>query len=352
MLRTTKPAFYILCLLTALLLTGCGGSSTPSPEPAAEHSVEFFAMDTYMSFRFYGGDASMEKQLSSFVTDMEKELSVVREDSAVSELNRSGSVQLSDAGADLLRQTLSLCAETDGALDISVYPVVRAWGFTSAKPAEGSSRIPARDTLAALLEKVDYRQIRLEGNRVFLPEGMEIDLGAVAKGYAGGAMAVMLKDAGVESALLALGGNIQAVGCKPDGSPWRVGIQSPDKDGLLGVLSVSDRAVVTSGGYERFFTDDDGNIWWHIMDPGTGFPAKSGLLSVTITGENGLACDALSTALFVMGPDDAVRYWQSHRDFEMVLATEDGRLLLTPGAAEIFEPDENLSYTVEVIRND
>jgi thiamine biosynthesis lipoprotein len=276
----------------------------------------------------------------------------VREDSAASRLNSTGSAALSDTGAGLLRRTLDLCGQTDGALDVSVYPVVRAWGFIDAAPAEGSARIPAPETLAALLEKVDYRRIRLEGNDVSLPEGMEIDLGAVAKGYAGEILARTLREAGVESAVLALGGNIQTVGAKPDGSPWRVGIQSPDKDGLLGVLSVADRAVVTSGGYERFFTDDDGNVWWHIMDPATGYPARSGLISVTVIGESGLACDALSTALFIMGPERAVDFWRDHGDFEMVLATEDDRLLLTPGAADAFEADENLSYTVEVIGND
>ena len=349
MINKLKNPIIAAWLLAAVLLTGCGGAPADSPP---ERSVDFFAMDTYMSFRFYGGDPALTGQVRAFVTDMEEELSAVQEDSAIRQLNRTGSVRLSDTGADLLRQTLALCGETDGALDISVYPIVKAWGFTDAEPAEGSARIPAQETLAALLEKVDYRQIHLEGNDVSLPDGMEIDLGAVAKGYAGDRLARMLKEAGVESAVLALGGNIQAVGARPDGSPWRVGVQSPDKDGLLGVLSVCDRAVVTSGGYERFFTDDAGNVWWHIMDPATGYPARSGLVSVTIIGENGLTCDALSTALFIMGPERAADYWRQHRDFEMVLATEDGRLLLTPGAGDIFQAEDGLPYRIEVIRDD
>lgn len=345
-----KKLMLVPWLLAALLLVGCGPKPTPPPD--TEQSADFFAMDTFMSFRFYGGDETLAHQLQTAVKDMESELSVVGEDSAVYQLNHTGSTHLSDTGADLLRQALALCNETDGALDISVYPVVRAWGFTGAAPEEGSARIPAPETLQRLLERVNYRQIRLEGNDVSLPEGMEIDLGSVAKGYAGDMLARMLKDAGVESAVLALGGNIQTVGSRPDGGAWRVGVQSPDKDGLLGVLSVSDRAVVTSGGYERFFTDDDGNIWWHIMDPSTGYPAQSGLVSVTVIGPNGLTCDALSTALFVMGPEKAEDFWRAHRDFEMILATEDGRLLLTPEAAGAFEADKNLSYAVEVIGND
>lgn len=352
MMHKGKKMILLAWLMAAALLAGCGGAPTPPPESPSEQSVDFFAMDTYMSFRFYGGDPSLVGQAQSFVTGMEEELSAVREGSAVWQLNRAGSVRLSDTGADLLRQTLALCSETDGTLDISVYPIVKAWGFTDAQPAEGSARIPAQETLAALLERVDYRQISLEGNNVSLPDGMEIDLGSVAKGYAGDRLAQMLKEAGVESAVLALGGNIQTVGARPDGTAWRVGIQSPDKNGLLGVLSVCDRAVVTSGGYERFFTDDEGAVWWHIMDPATGYPARSGLISVTIIGENGLTCDALSTALFVMGPDRAADYWRQHRGFEMVLATEDGRLLLTPGAFDIFEAADGLPYRMEVIRDD
>lgn len=351
MLHKRKPMILLSWLLAALLLAGCGAAPTPSPDTPAEQTVDFFAMDTFMSFRLYGADPSLADQTRALVQDLENELSVVKETSAVWQLNHTGSASFSDSGAALLGQALALCAETDGALDLSVYPIVRAWGFTDAA-ADDASRVPSPEVLKLLLEHVDYRQIRLDGNTVSLPEGMEIDLGAVAKGYAGDVLADLLRRSGVESAVLALGGNIQTVGSRPDGDPWRVGVQSPDKNGLLGVLSVSDRAVVTSGGYERFFTDPDGNLWWHIMDPKTGYPAKSGLVSVTVIGGSGLTCDALSTALFIMGPEDAVRFWRDHRDFEMILATEDGRLLLTSGASAAFEPDENLSYTLEVIQDD
>ena len=351
MLHKPKQSILTALLLAAALLTGCASGTTPDPEPEgpAEHAADFFAMDTYMSFRVYGGDEDTVLSCRQLVQSLEEELSVVKEDSAVYTLNHTGSVRLSDTAADLLARTLDLCAETDGALDVSVYPVVRAWGFTDQSPAEGSARIPSEETIRALLKSVDYRQIRLEGNDVAVPEGMELDLGAVAKGYAGQILADELRRSGVESAVLALGGNIQTVGSRPDGSPWRVGVQDPDGDGLLGVLSVSDLAVVTSGGYERFFTDDEGNVWWHIMDPRTGRPARSGLVSVTVLGNDGLRCDALSTALFILGPDAAANYGRRTGEFDMVLATEDGRLLLTPGAAAVFEPDEALTYQVEVI---
>jgi thiamine biosynthesis lipoprotein len=220
-----------------------------------------------------------------------------------------------------------MCRETQGALDISIYPVVRAWGFTT-----GSYQVPSQDTLDTLLYNVDYRQIQVDGSQVTLAPGMEIDLGSVAKGYVGQQVAQQLRDAGVTSALLNLGGNVQTVGSKPDGSPWRVAVQDPVGSDYCGVLEVTDQAVVTSGGYERYF-EENGQTYWHILDPSTGYPAHSGLISATVIGDDGLKCDALSTALFVMGLDRAVEYWRASGDFEFVLVAEDGSLYVSQGAA-------------------
>ena len=169
-----------------------------------------------------------------------------------------------------------------------------------------------------------------------LPDGVEVDLGSVAKGYAGDVLTGLLKANGVKSALLDLGGNIQTVGTKPDGSSWRIGVRDPeDENGYIGVVSVSDKAVVTSGGYERYF-EQDGVRYWHILDPETGAPARSGLASVTVVGDSGLLCDALSTALFVMGLDRALEHWRTYRDFEAVFVCEDGSVTVTAGLEDSF----------------
>ncbi|MBQ9347875.1 MAG: FAD:protein FMN transferase, partial [Oscillibacter sp.] len=216
------------------------------------------------------------------------------------------------------------------------------------------NRIPTEAELSALLESVDYRKITLDGNTVSLPAGMEIDLGGVAKGYAGAKAAEYLRQQGVTSAMLSLGGNVQTVGAKPSdgrspsGSPWRVAVQDPASDGFAGVVEIIDKAAVTSGGYQRFFVGEDGETYWHIMDPATGRPAKNGLVSVTIVAEDGALCDALSTALFVMGPERAVSFWRDHGSaFGMVLITEDGRLLVTPDLS--FTADPSAPYRVEVL---
>ncbi|MCR5826080.1 MAG: FAD:protein FMN transferase [Oscillospiraceae bacterium] len=303
-------------------------------------------MDTVMSVRACGADEALLAQAEALVLSLEEELSTTREGSAVYTLDHEGHAELSERAAYLLGRALALCAETDGALDVSVYPVVRAWGFTT---ADGSYRVPDAAELDALLQNVDYTRVLLDGTEASVPEGMEIDLGAVTKGYTGDLLTALLRESGVESALLDLGGNVQTVGCKPDGSNWRVGVKDPAGEGLLGALAVADKAVVTSGGYERYFTDDAGTLYWHIMDPRSGCPARNGLISVTVVGDEGLYCDALSTALFVMGTEDAIAFWRAHRDFDMVLVTEDGRLLLTPALAERFTPADALRYETAVI---
>lgn len=219
-----------------------------------------------------------------------------------------------------------MAEETDGALDPTIYPVLTAWGFTTEE-----KRVPSDAEITALLENVGYERIRLEDTTVQLDSGMMLDMGAVGKGYAGDLTTQVLKGNGITSALLDLGGNIQAIGTKPDGSPWRLGLRDPFSDGTLGVLEISNRAVVTSGAYERYFIGEDGTIYGHIIDPTTGYPAKSGLASATVIADEGRLCDALSTSLYVMGAESAIEYWQQYQNFDMILITEDGEIYLTDG---------------------
>ncbi len=326
--RTLYAKSALTLCLALVLLAGCA----PAPAQAApEAERTFFAMDTVMTLRLYqGGSGETLERAEDRVREFEALWSVTDENSEIRALNRDGRARLSQPTADLLERALGLCARTDGALDISVYPVLRTWGFTT-----GTYSVPNDETIAALLPLVDYGQIRLEGSDAALPPGMEIDLGSVAKGYTGSALAALLRKDGVTSALLDLGGSIQAVGAKPDGSPWRVGVRDPEGEGSVGVVSVTDQAVVTSGGYERYF-QEGGASYWHILDPETGKPARSGLVSVTVVGDDGAVCDALSTALFVMGLDDALEHWRQYQDFEAVFVSEDGSVTITAGLAEYF----------------
>ena len=188
------------------------------------------------------------------------------------------------------------------------------------------------------------------GLAVTLPHGMEMDLGAIAKGYAGERAADLLRERGVTSALLNMGGNVQTVGVKPDGTPWRIGLQAPDetRGAYFGIVELSDEAAVTSGGYERYF-EQDGVRYWHIMDPDTGAPARSGIVSATIVAHDGGLCDGLSTSLFVMGVGGALNYWRTYGGFETILVDEDDNVWVTAGLKDRFTLVEGSGYTLRVV---
>lgn len=208
---------------------------------------------------------------------------------------------------------------------------------------ESSNRVPSGQELSELLQKVGYQNVRMEDGMLSLAEGVQIDLGAVGKGYTGDIVASLLKERGVTSVLLDIGGNIHMVGSRPDGSKWTLGIRNPFADGRVGVLEAEECAVVTSGGYERYFIGEDGERYWHILDPKTGYPAESGLASVTIISKEGRLCDVLSTAVYVMGLENAEEYWKENGGLEMLLVTEENEIYLTEGLEGDFTLHEDLS---------
>lgn len=330
--RAVKHIFITLLCLT--LLCSCAEKK--------ERQETFFAMDTVIDVTIYGGSEQLLNSLSARVYELESLFSVTDPESEIHALNETGSAALSPETSELLSYAIDTCGKTGGNLDISMYPIVRAWGFTT-----GEYRVPEDSEIKELLQNVDFRKITLDGNTATLPQGMHIDLGSVAKGFTGDILIKLLQENDVKSAIVNLGGNVQTLGSKPDGSPWRVAIKDPNGS-YLGIVSVSDKAVITSGGYERYF-EQDGHIYWHIMSPETGRPAESGLVSVTIVGSEGKYCDALSTALFVMGEEAAIDFWQDNQDFDMLLVTEDGRLLITPELNKIFQPSQSSSYELTVI---
>ena len=369
-------ALAALAVVTALVLalSGCG-------KQTVQESAQLLTMDTVMTLTVYGTDKSacqaVLQQGQDRLYDLDRRLSATTEEGSDSyALNHAGGrpVALTGDTAQLLGKALDLCAMTDGALDLTAYSAVEAWGFTG-----GDYRVPAQSELDALAAKIDYTQVKLDrdSGQASLPQGMALDLGAVAKGWAGDRLAQLVRDAdGVDGALLNLGqSTIQTVGAKPDGSAWRIGIQDPQGGGTalaqleqgdgsqaaeetgqpdyLGVLELTDQAMSTSGGYQRCFLQD-GQIYWHILDPDTAAPARSGLASVTVVSDSGLLCDGLSTALFVMGLDRGVQFWQTWRDhddvrFECIFITDDGSVYLTPGLADAFTLADGQSREVTVL---
>ncbi len=338
----------LLPLCLALTFSACGKAPAPAEVQQEVKTSQIFAMDTVMNLSVYTEDEGLLEEASQLVSQLEHTLSTTDTGSEIYTANSTGCAQLSDSTAQLLERALGFCEKTDGALDLSIYPVVRAWGFTT-----DSYQIPSQSELDALLEHVDYTKIVYSPDEqcVRLPEDMEIDLGSVAKGYTSDRLVELFREKGVTSALLNLGGNVQTLGTKPDGSLWRIGIQDPLGDNYLGILTTADQAVITSGGYERFFTGEDGTVYWHIIDPKTGYPAKNGLISATAIGPEGVYCDALSTSLFIMGPEKAMDFWREHRDFETILVTEQKEVIISPGLADSFQLTPDSPYELKVIDN-
>lgn len=319
-------------LLALALLAGCASQQT-------KHTATLLAMDTVMTLTAYGdgGEAALT-QAQQLINQLDAQLSLTREDSETNAINGSNGepVTVSPTMLALVQKSLDLGESTGGALDVTLTPVIQAWGFIG-----GDYRIPEQEELEDLLERVDYRKISVDAanNTVSLPENMSVSFGAIAKGYTGDLVIEQLENSGVTSAIVTLGGNVQALGRKPDGSLWNVALQSPFGDDYLATLQVEDKAVVTSGGYERYF-QQDGETYWHIIDPFTGYPAKSGLVSVTIVCDSGIIADGLSTALFVMGLEDALDYWRSNGGFEAILVTEENEVYITSGLKSFFTLEE------------
>lgn len=348
---------WYICGITALFIVFAGIifylNNTELPitntlKGTEEFSAEIIAMDTYITMTAYGEYAeSALTDAQEKIRKLEQLWSVTDERSDIYSINHGNgqAVEVSDETADLLAFALDMAAKTDGALEPTIYPVMTAWGFTA-----GQNRIPSEDELQYLLQNVDYKKVHLNGSEITLPVGMQLDFGAVGKGYAGDVVAALLKEEGVTSALLSLGGNIQAVGSKPDGTDWRLGLRDPFSEGLFGIVSVSDMAVVTSGNYERYFVGEDGVKYGHIIDPSTGYPAENGLASVSVIAAEGKLCDALATALFVMGLEKATDFWRQYQNFDMILVTEEAEIYLTEGIKERFSLDSShSSVSVNVI---
>ncbi len=242
-------------------------------------------MDTYIALTVYGKSAeSAAKAAKEEVMRIESLMSATDPDSEVSKINEKAgeTVTISDDTEKVIRAALETGKESGGALDITLRPVITEWGFTT-----GNYKIPDEETLDNLLEKVDYRSVKVGDNTVFLPFGEQIDLGAAAKGYAGDRAVAVLKENGVESAIISLGGNVQALGAKIDGTSWNIAVKNPFDEGNMCLLKLENAAVVTSGNYERYFEGEDGKRYHHIIDPADGYPADNGIVSATIAGEAG-----------------------------------------------------------------
>jgi len=328
-----KPLLILLSIIVAGLAAGCILKYNRQSH-AREYSRQFFAMDTVMSFTAYGerGEEAVEAAVQE-VERLDALLSTGIAESEVSRINASGEGDLSEDTEKILSEGLTIWKQTGGLFDVTIYPLMQLWGFPT-----GNYHVPTEEELKQTMSLVDSSKVILDGNHVTLGEKQKMDLGGIAKGYTSNRIMEIFQEYGVTFAMVSLGGNVQTLGKKPDGTDWQVGIQNPDnvQGDLLGAVAVQDQAVITSGGYERYF-EENGQTYIHILDPRTGCPAESGLASVTIVSSNGMLADALSTSLYIMGLDEAEAYWRIYADeFDMILMTDDGTVYVTEGIRDRF----------------
>ena len=314
-MRVKQWISLFLCVI--ILLPGCAASEEKKTER------EIFAMDTIMNLTFYGenGEQAMTAAVSE-IQQLEKTLSVTKADSEISKINAAGGkkVTVSKETYDLLSACIQYGNDTDGLFDISIYPLVKLWGFTTEK-----YHVPDKAERDAVIKKIDYKKIELLSDcQVRIPSGMAIDLGAAAKGYLSQKIIDLCKEKKVTSCILSLGGNVQTICMKPDDTEYTVGITDPsDGSSIYGTVKVKDKAVITSGIYQRNFKKD-GKLYHHIMDKRTGMPADNNLASVTVIAENGAMADAYATALSVMGEEKAIAFQKKHPQIQIILIRKDG----------------------------
>lgn len=325
--HTPKILDGFLILLVFLIFAFFYQKQFKQTEPL---SATAFKLNTVVSIRIYDStDESLIDEAMALCDRYEALFSRTKESSELYKLNHGTLPQENDGflvspeTAELIVKGLEYCNLSNGGFDIAIEPVSSLWDFTSEEKV-----IPTEKQLAEALPLIDYNSVILTGNHVrFQKEGMGLDLGAIAKGYIADRMKDFLISKGIKSATISLGGNILCIGEKPDGTPFKVGIQKPfsDRGETVSVASVKDKSVVSSGVYERYF-EKDGQFYHHILNPRTGYPYDNSLLAVTIISDESVDGDGLSTTCFALGLEEGMKLINSLPDVEAVFITEDNEL--------------------------
>ena len=339
-----KRTARILTILTAMILALTGmvmrAGHAAADELPKESRVGYY-LDTVITLTANTNHPELLDAALDRCGELEQKLSRTIEGSDVWNINhaKGESVTVSPETIEILQTAIRVSEMSGGAFDVTIAPASTLWDFTS-----GETKIPAAEDLAAAAEKIDYRKIQIDGNDVTLEDGMMIDLGGIAKGFIADTIKNELKEKGIQSAILSFGGNIVAIGVKPDGSPWKVGVQ--DIDGATGetmLISLNyGGSTVTSGIYERGFTVD-GVTYHHILSSETGWPVQNELASVTIFSDSSMLGDALSTATFALGTEKGARLIESMDGVEALFIARDRAVSGTSGVEQYLKEGTEFS---------
>mgnify|MGYP001221533881 CR=1 FL=1 len=372
-----KKSYRFIMLLTllialslmALTFTGCQntvsepGSTSETPEtqevpvpnqptPLAEPVEQSdFILGTIISLKLFDfvEDVYFTDSFEA-LRAIERRMTINDADPALSEvmqINENAGiapVKVSDDTFEVIQNAIRYSELSDGRFDPSVGVLVKLWNIGTDYAA-----IPQQSEIDARLPLVDYTKIELNEaeKTVFLKEkGMLIDLGGIAKGYGADVVSGILSDYGVRSAIVNLGGNVLVMGSKPDGSVWRIGVQNPfsERGEYLGIAAITNKTIVTSGVYERYFMED-GKRYHHILDTTGGYPVDNGLVGVSIIADVSMDADALSTAVFSLGPEKGMTLVESLEGVDAIFVMEDKTVTMTEGAKAAFTLTDN-TFTI------
>lgn len=317
-------------MLCAALISILAVSACACAQKKEMLSQTRFMLDTFVTIRLYPEDEELFSQCFELAAELENILSAHKENSETARLNREGRLALSEDASAVLRAGIYYGELSDGLFDISIYPVSSLWSFEGTEEA-----LPDPARLEQALKLVDYSRIKLVENTAVLEEGMQIDAGGIAKGYIADKLAEFLREKGVKSGIIDLGGNIYALGDK-QGEEYTVGIAHPNNSGeLAGYLKLKDMSAVTSGIYQRYMTFE-GEKYHHILNPETGYPENNRLASATVITKSSMDGDALSTICMLLGEHKALELINSLENVWAVLVLRDGGILLSEGAQDFF----------------
>lgn len=315
-----------------------------------------FFLDTFVSVTIYGeSDELLLKKSFERINVLDDKLTAFKEDSDLWLIKENAGIKpikVSEDTFSIVEKSLEYSSLSQGKFDVTINPLVLLWGIHGSEVKDP----PGEDEIYAVLSKIDFEKIELdkEQKTIYLKEaGMSLNLGAIAKGYIADEMMKILKEEEVEHALINLGGNVLSMGGKDKDTPFGIGVEDPRNpgEGYLGVISMDSGSVVTSGNYQRYFTDLQGKKYHHILDPDTGYPADTGINQVTVITEKSIDADALSTMFFLLGVEEGMKLIDGLDDVEVIFVTDTNEIILSKGAKEIFTFDED-NYGEEYILRD
>lgn len=340
----------VIALSIVLYLAGFAPESREEPEDyGGFRSGITYAMNTVIEQKWYGESAdTVYTGMETKIREIESVLSMHLSQSEIAAINENAGVQpveVSQRTFDLLQRAKELSEQSDGAFDITIAPVVELWGITSDHP-----HVPTDEELAQAMALMGLEDLVLdeEACTAYLTRpGMAIDLGGIAKGWTADQLREYARELGAERGYVSLGGNLMIIGERPDGDPFKFGLRDPQGDAstYLGTVTLEDGCTMaTTGGYERYF-EEDGIRYHHVLDPRTGYPADSDLLSVAVISKDGTLADYLSTTLFVQGLE-AAKEAAGSEDYALVMVDQENNVWISGSLRGNFEPHEtDADYT-------